>query len=288
MAKYHISEDGVPRPCSAQSGNCPVAPDAPHFNTRVEAQAAYEAMQEASIIAPSLRRNAPEGTYKPKTEFVPTTVEPTLEYQYNLKSGEAAGILKESILIQGVKELKVKAVKNGHKNTTLTVDDGGKERTVVLKRDEKVDMKVRELTPASVALKRAYLIESSLEHTVETYRPGRAVAQAQIAEKIQKGHSLSSFDFRELAEAEAKDNVMANYERAVRHIKESQAAGEPDYADITNPYTHAYEGLKKEWTQELLRAAERGESNSTSEISNAFDREMNKAKARFIDRSFWF
>lgn len=38
MAKFHINKHGVPAPCRAKSGNCPLGGEETHFNTREEAQ----------------------------------------------------------------------------------------------------------------------------------------------------------------------------------------------------------------------------------------------------------
>jgi hypothetical protein len=38
MAKFHINKHGVPAPCRAKSGNCPLGGEETHFNTKEEAQ----------------------------------------------------------------------------------------------------------------------------------------------------------------------------------------------------------------------------------------------------------
>lgn len=38
LAKFHINKDGVPAPCKAQPGNCPLGNDNQHFETEKEAQ----------------------------------------------------------------------------------------------------------------------------------------------------------------------------------------------------------------------------------------------------------
>ncbi len=47
MAKYHLSTDGNPRVCTAAEGNCPLGGDAPHFPSKDEARAAFEASGKA-------------------------------------------------------------------------------------------------------------------------------------------------------------------------------------------------------------------------------------------------
>lgn len=39
MSKFHINKHGVPAPCRATKGNCPLGGDGEHFDTRAEAQA---------------------------------------------------------------------------------------------------------------------------------------------------------------------------------------------------------------------------------------------------------
>lgn len=38
MSKFHINKHGVPAPCKAKAGNCPLGGEETHFNTREEAQ----------------------------------------------------------------------------------------------------------------------------------------------------------------------------------------------------------------------------------------------------------
>lgn len=42
MPRFHINKKGVPAPCRAKSGNCPLGGDEQHFNTQAEAQAAVD------------------------------------------------------------------------------------------------------------------------------------------------------------------------------------------------------------------------------------------------------
>lgn len=38
MSKFHINKHGVPAPCRAKPGNCPLGGDESHFDTQEEAQ----------------------------------------------------------------------------------------------------------------------------------------------------------------------------------------------------------------------------------------------------------
>ncbi len=46
MAKFHINKHGVPAPCKAKPGNCPLGGDETHFNSLEEAQVAADKMNE--------------------------------------------------------------------------------------------------------------------------------------------------------------------------------------------------------------------------------------------------
>ena len=46
MAKFHINKHGVPAPCKAKPGNCPLGGDETHFGSREEAQEAINKINE--------------------------------------------------------------------------------------------------------------------------------------------------------------------------------------------------------------------------------------------------
>lgn len=46
MSKFHINKHGVPAPCRAQKGNCPLGGDESHFDTQEEAQVAADKINE--------------------------------------------------------------------------------------------------------------------------------------------------------------------------------------------------------------------------------------------------
>lgn len=54
--RWHINESGVAGRCKAQLGECPIAPNAPHFETAADARAAYEESMEEAAVAPSTQR----------------------------------------------------------------------------------------------------------------------------------------------------------------------------------------------------------------------------------------
>lgn len=61
MTKFHINKHGVPAPCKAKPGNCPLGGDDQHFNTREEAQIAADQKNEAEFsILPSTVSNKVE------------------------------------------------------------------------------------------------------------------------------------------------------------------------------------------------------------------------------------
>ena len=54
MSKFHISKDGIARPCTAK-GPCPLGGDEVHFTTKEEAQDYIDSVneEEYGILAPS-------------------------------------------------------------------------------------------------------------------------------------------------------------------------------------------------------------------------------------------
>lgn len=57
--RWHINGNGVAGRCSAQPGNCPVSPNAPHFPTAAAARSAYEDTMEADAVATPARKPKP-------------------------------------------------------------------------------------------------------------------------------------------------------------------------------------------------------------------------------------
>lgn len=54
--RWHINGNGVAGRCRAQPGECPISPNAPHFETAADARAAYEESMEADAVAEVLKR----------------------------------------------------------------------------------------------------------------------------------------------------------------------------------------------------------------------------------------
>lgn len=52
MTKFHINDNGDAKQCSAEEGNCPFGADAPHFDTKKEAQQHYEQTFKNSFEKP--------------------------------------------------------------------------------------------------------------------------------------------------------------------------------------------------------------------------------------------
>lgn len=58
MSKYHINKKGVPAPCKATKGNCPLGGDESHFNTQEEAQTyADKVNAEEHSLLPGVQGN---------------------------------------------------------------------------------------------------------------------------------------------------------------------------------------------------------------------------------------
>ena len=54
--RWHINGSGVAGRCKAQPGECPIAPNAPYFETAADARAAYEESMAEDAVAPSTQR----------------------------------------------------------------------------------------------------------------------------------------------------------------------------------------------------------------------------------------
>lgn len=76
MAKFHINKHGVPAPCKAKTGNCPLGGEDSHFATQADAQAFVD-KQNASThgLLPSTQKEVPR--YKVSQEaFDEVFIEP--------------------------------------------------------------------------------------------------------------------------------------------------------------------------------------------------------------------
>lgn len=49
MTKFHVSDDGNPRPCAAQKGNCPIGGETEHFTNPESAREHYESTQGSAV-----------------------------------------------------------------------------------------------------------------------------------------------------------------------------------------------------------------------------------------------
>lgn len=291
MTKYHISEDGNPRVCTAAEGNCPLGSDEPHFSTKIAARAAYEASLDAELVAPSIRKKLPKDSpllpQQPEVEL--ETVQPEREYDY-VYTPTVAGKLKKGDVYRfddGTTGI-VQDVKLGTKNATVSVShENGKTKTLVHKLQEPVSINAKVETEESKARSMEAYRERELEIALKTYEPRQSKAVAEMVLKTQKGYVADSWDARTLINAAANDRVMPIYEHTVDRVKESIASGEEGFENERNPYSRAFKIVKEEFTREIMQNAGRGESNSTSAISNEFERELIKAKADFLGNIRW-
>lgn len=291
MAKYHLSEDGNPRVCTAQDGNCPLGKDEPHFHTKIAARAAYEASLDAELIAPSIRKKHPELAERvpgrEKEERETPQHERAYEYVYEPKQASQVSIGDQYRNDDGTVSTVIER-KAGTKNITLRVRSAdGKEKNIYTKLDDTISVNTKRETEASRELGMTLMKEGYLEDAIKRYEPNQPKALAELVLKTQKGYRADSWDYKRLMEASAKDQVMNEYEDAVDRVKTAMAEGREGFTSERYPYTRAFEILKEEYTKEFMRHAGRGESNSTSEVSNVTDRELIRAKAEFIDNIRW-
>ncbi len=81
--QYHISEDGIPRKCSAKKGNCPLGDEDNHYSSFAVAQKAYEEYASNSL-----------GAF-PKTKRFPVGDEVLLEAQKKLDRAHDRTLARE-------------------------------------------------------------------------------------------------------------------------------------------------------------------------------------------------
>lgn len=60
MPKYHLSDDGNPRPCRAQQGNCPISGELEHFDNPEKAREYYEVVVQGAAFSPKKFRSHEE------------------------------------------------------------------------------------------------------------------------------------------------------------------------------------------------------------------------------------
>ncbi len=292
-SKYHLSDDGTPRVCTAGEGNCPIGSEEQHFSTQIAARAAFEARQATETVVPSLKKKLTRderAAAEVSKGIEYDTVIPTREYEQVEKDIEVSKLKGGDWVLSGKETATVLEVKRGTKNATIKVRGSlsGNEKTIVLPLSDTVRASVKTETAASAAAQREAYVEHELERTLKNYEPKRAKALANISVMHQKGYSPRSWEFAALLDAEANDSVMSTYENTVDNVKKAVAEKREGYENVTNPYTRAYENVKAQFSKEILSQAERGGDNSTSEMSNLYDKEMLAAKAKFISRAAWF
>ena len=54
--RWHINKKGVSGRCRAKPGECPIDPDAPHYETAADARAAYDEERRDEAVAPVARK----------------------------------------------------------------------------------------------------------------------------------------------------------------------------------------------------------------------------------------
>lgn len=295
MTKYHLSSDGNPRVCTAADGNCPLGGDAPHFSSKVTARAAYEASVDVQILASASKKKSRFGepedvdpVLKREKEAI-ETVRPEPEYEDRIEHKTLSSLKGGQKFYDNDGELvEIISIKTGSKNSTILAKDAsGKERKIYRSKDEIVQGIVKTETQSSKERSMAYYREESLESAIKGYEPRRAKAAAAILLSIQKGRTNDYWQYTTLMEADASDFVHSDYERTVDMVKRKIAEGHEDFKDEKAPYSRAFEIIKAEYTKEIIRETTRGQSNSTSDVSNINSRILLAAKADFLDKIRW-
>lgn len=295
MAKYHLSSDGNPRVCTAEKGNCPLGGDAPHFASKVAARAAYEASVDVKVLASASRKKNRYGQPEEvdpalKREAEPLeTVKPEPEYESRIEHKNLGSLKGGQKFYDNDGELvEIVSTKTGSKNSTIVAKDAaGKERKIYRSKDELVQAIVKTQTEESKARSMDAYREENLERALKSYEPRQAKVLGDLMVKTQEGYRADSWDYKRLMDASATDEVYATYDRTVDMVKQSIAEKREGYENETQPYSRAFKLVEAEFTKEILRNATRGESNSTSDVSNVAERELMRAKAEFLDNIRW-
>lgn len=295
MAKYHLSSDGNPRVCTAADGNCPLGGDAPHFASKVAARSAYEASVDVKVLASASRKKTRFGqqdevdpALKREKEAI-ETVKPEREYVSEIEHKEL-GALKDGQQFYDIdgEIVTISTIKTGSKNSNIVAkDSNGKERKIYRPKDQVVQALVKTETEESKARGMAAYREENLERALKNYEPRQAKVLGDLMVKTQEGYRADSWDYKRLMDASATDEVYATYDRTVDMVKQKIADKKEGYQNETQPYNRAFKIVEAEFTKEILRNATRGESNSTSDVSNVAERELMRAKAEFLDNIRW-
>lgn len=98
MAKFHINKHGVPAPCKAKIGNCPLGGEESHFNTQEEAQehADIKSKEEFGLlVTTSSKDNSKEKLQKLVDNMGTETV--IDELSYTLSTDELENVVDEII-----------------------------------------------------------------------------------------------------------------------------------------------------------------------------------------------
>lgn len=267
MARFHINpETGQAGPCRSTQGKCPFGGASDHFDTLQEATVAAEKrMAEQEGTVPSVARKPAKPDYDTQ---VPEPV-----YEFVAQQVNAEDLEPGDKLTSGVEVLS----KNiGRKYAAITVTDEKKgARTVHIPLGEDTAALKRTETQESKQVREAAMRERNYEMFVKQYKPKRDSAAQDIQDRVSKGYRLDGYHLDRLVEAEAKDTIMARYKHMVEQVK----THEPQEA---NPYSRAFAVYKEELEQEVLSSSSRGNSVSTSEAQNFFERGLVSAKAEFV------
>lgn len=277
--RFHINpETGQVGKCSATEGRCPFkgsdGNEAQHYATEADARKAYEEKQGSSV-GKTLKKEpeTPKDPYEGYDTKIPRKI-----YEKRLIHGQSNGSLKigDTLLLKD-KEYKILGKKSGYKNVNLNILElpDGKERNLALPIDGQSDISTLVETDESKDRQGQYYDEISYERIYRNYNENeKAEAVNKLKEKVDKGQSLRFYDIEELIDAEAKQEVIVGFKRRVEKVKEK-------FPEEEFPYTKAYEDYKKDLQDEISSKVSYGTSQSTSEMSNLFDRSVLAYKAKF-------
>ena len=254
--KFHLSNDGLPRPCSANIGACPLGADAPHFASPNEARAYYENQQKGNVLNSSLKKIQP----------VPPDQERELVHM-KIRAGFAQ-------IGDQYDGMKIKDIKDGTKNTTWALVDPetGMEKKKVFKLDDQVEVVRNSFTKNAVKLQKISYNQKWMDRERANAKTEMQKNQASLNENIEKLGYPDFWAIDGLIKATAQEKIWQEVER-------KEKTGMSRY--------EAVEALAKEIQDDDFLVDRL--SNSSSGANNLMEEEYMKAKWKFqkLFKEYW-
>lgn len=261
--RYHINNDGVPGVCHAQPGGCPFASIEDHYDSKEEAQKAYETQMSSQTFATTKKYGHYEnGVFVPDKDFQEVEGEHKVD---DLLSGD--------YVLRGKSETpyEIISTNTGYKYVALTVFDKQKnaERVINVPIGESVLSRRMIETPESKAERKTAMLEVGIKSIHEGYNSSRKQVIKELEATVEAGNRIAPSSIENLIKADAKDSIMADYNRELSRAKNLQ---------VKHPYLEAEKELQKIFNEELIISTR--VSSSTGQ--NLYERAILAEKATFI------